>query len=62
MVERVGLEADFIVTGGIAKNVGVLKKIQEKTGTLKIIRAQDPQIIGALGAALFARKRMEETN
>ncbi|MDX9787899.1 MAG: acyl-CoA dehydratase activase [Desulfobacterales bacterium] len=55
LVSRVEIEEDFAITGGVAKNKGIVKKIEEKTG-LRLIIPFEPQIIGALGAALFARE------
>ena len=56
LVKRLGLEPDIVVTGGVAKNRGVIDALQLK---LKIEMKTfpdgvDPQIIGALGAALIA--------
>lgn len=56
LLRRVSVEKDFAITGGIAKNCGMVAKIKEKVG-LEPLLAPDPQIIGALGAALFARER-----
>ena len=56
LLKRVSIERDFTITGGIAKNVGMVNKVKEKVG-LEPLLAPDPQIIGALGAALFARER-----
>ncbi len=53
LLNRVGIKEDFAITGGIAKNIGVVKRLEEKVGlTAKL--AEEPQIVGALGAALFA--------
>jgi predicted CoA-substrate-specific enzyme activase len=56
LLKKVSIEKDFTITGGIAKNKGMVAKISEKVG-LQPLLAEDPQIIGALGAALFARSR-----
>jgi predicted CoA-substrate-specific enzyme activase len=56
LLKRVNIEKDFTITGGIAKNSGMVHKIKEKLG-LEPTLAPDPQIIGALGAAVFARDR-----
>jgi len=58
LLKRVSIERDFTITGGISKNSGMVKKVQEKIG-LEPILAPDAQIIGALGAALFAREKAE---
>ena len=54
LLERIGMEKEFFITGGIAKNPGVVKRLER---LLKLEAAQtkyDSQIAGALGAALFA--------
>jgi len=56
LLKRVSIEKDFSITGGIAKNCGMVAKLREKVG-LEPLLCEDPQIIGALGAALFARER-----
>ncbi|OGW17352.1 MAG: hypothetical protein A3G93_04410 [Nitrospinae bacterium RIFCSPLOWO2_12_FULL_45_22] len=56
LLKRVGIEEKFVVTGGIGKNVGVLSKVEEKAG-LKASIPPEPQIAGAMGAALFALER-----
>ncbi len=56
LLKRISIERDFTITGGISKNVGMVAKITSKVG-LEPKLAPDPQIIGALGAALFAFDR-----
>jgi ferredoxin len=56
LLKKVSIEKDFTITGGIAKNKGMVAKIAEKVGLVPLL-AEDPQIIGALGAALFAQER-----
>ncbi len=53
LLKRVEIEADFVISGGIGKNIGVVKRIEAKVGLPAYI-AENPQIIGALGAARFA--------
>ena len=53
LLERVGMEEAFCVSGGVAKNIGVIRRLEEKL-SLKAHIAPEPQIVGALGAALFA--------
>lgn len=51
--KRVGLEEDVIMTGGVAKNIGVVRELENKLScSIKI--PDEPQIAGALGAALIA--------
>jgi len=59
LLNRVGIEKDFAITGGIAKNIGVVRKVEEKVG-LRALIAEEPQIVGALGAALFAKEALEQ--
>jgi len=54
LLERIGIEPEFFVTGGISKNIGVVKRIEEITGLAAMQTKFDTQIAGALGAALFA--------
>ncbi len=61
LVKRVGLEREFVITGGQSKNIGVVSRVENvlnvkclpspewKTGGL------DPMIAGAIGAALFGK-------
>ena len=50
---RGGVEKDVVMTGGVAKNAGVVRAV---AGVLKtdVIVAPNPQTTGALGAAIFA--------
>jgi activator of 2-hydroxyglutaryl-CoA dehydratase len=46
------------MTGGVAKNGGVIASIEKLlTVRLKRVRREDPQIAGAIGAALFAAEK-----
>jgi len=57
LVRDLGVENDVGVTGGMAKNVGVVNCLQQAIGTQFVSFPEDPQIIGAIGAALFAADR-----
>jgi predicted CoA-substrate-specific enzyme activase len=61
LLERIGIEEDFAITGGIAKNKGVVVRLEREIG-IKIMDTSkyDPQIAGALGAALFAKALYEK--
>ncbi len=52
------MEREFFITGGIGKNIGVTRRIERLIGVeaqwLPEDSVLDPQIAGALGAALFA--------
>lgn len=56
LLERIGVEKDFVITGGIAKNEGVATRIEKELGVEALSPKEakyDTQIAGALGAALF---------
>lgn len=59
LLRRVRVEPDFVIAGGIAKNVGVVRRIEARVG-LTALLPPEPQIVGALGAALFAADRVAE--
>ena len=58
-LQRVGVQQDFVISGGIARNVGVVRRLEEQLGLAAHIPA-DPQIVGALGAAVLARELLEK--
>ncbi len=55
LLQRLGVEREFAVTGGIAKNVGVMQRVEKALAVTAMEIKPDPQIAGAVGAALFAR-------
>ena len=57
MVRKVGLVEDVALTGGCAKNEGLAKALEGKLGVSVRKLPQDPQIAGAVGAALIAREK-----
>jgi predicted CoA-substrate-specific enzyme activase len=54
---RVGLEPALVLTGGCAKNAGLLAAISKLIGLEVRPLPLDPQLVGALGAALLAKRR-----
>ncbi len=62
LARKLGVKPDVTVTGGCAKNKGLMssleKRLDLKLKTLPI----DPQMIGALGAAVIAAERMAENS
>jgi predicted CoA-substrate-specific enzyme activase len=60
LLKRVGIEEKFVITGGIARNVGVVTRIEQKLGGIKITIPAEPMIAGAVGAALFAFDRAKK--
>ena len=53
LIGRVGKKGPVVMTGGVAKNPAAVHHIQEALG-MPVILPKDPQIAGALGAALLA--------
>jgi len=60
LLERIGVEKEFAITGGIAKNKGVVKRLEKEIGIQSLTSTIDAQIAGALGAALFAKALFEK--
>jgi predicted CoA-substrate-specific enzyme activase len=58
LVTRVGLSPDCAVTGGGAKNKGLVKAIEEELEATVFV-ADEPQITAAFGAALIAFERLQ---
>ena len=54
LLERISVEEDFAITGGISKNIGVVRRLEDELGIKSLVTDYDPQIAGAIGAALFA--------
>ncbi|MFH1075579.1 MAG: acyl-CoA dehydratase activase [Pseudomonadota bacterium] len=55
MVKRVSSDGDIVFTGGVAKNQCIRDLLAEKLGR-NILVPEDPQCVGAFGAALLARE------
>ncbi len=56
LVYRLGLEEPVLFSGGVAKNAGLVSRVKERLGIELVTPNIDPQVIGALGAALLAQK------
>ncbi len=54
MVERVGVEDQVIFTGGAAKSIAMRNALEE-TLRVKLAVPEEPQMVGALGAAVIGR-------
>ncbi len=52
---QIRYEEPIVFSGGVAKNIGVVKAIEEELGK-KIVSPEKPQATAALGAAIFARE------
>ena len=58
LMRRVGLEGAYMMTGGVAQNPGVVRAVEELIGE-KLFICEDPEIVGATGAALLALEKSE---
>ena len=56
MAKRLRIEPEVVLTGGVAKNIGVVTAMRNILKT-NIQVPEDPLITGALGAAFFAREQ-----
>lgn len=55
MVRRLKIEPDVVFTGGVAKNIGVVKALKENLGC-DVFVPEEPLLSGAKGAALLAKE------
>ncbi len=55
MFSRVGVESDVFFSGGVAKNVGMKVALEEVLKARIVEPEYDPQLVGALGAAVLAK-------
>lgn len=56
LVSRVTVAPEVVVTGGVARNPAVVKELEVRLG-YPVWLPPEPQVVGALGAALVARDR-----
>lgn len=52
LIGRVGKKPDYMLTGGVAKNIGVVRTLEDSLGEQLHIY-EEPEIVGALGAAII---------
>jgi predicted CoA-substrate-specific enzyme activase len=55
MAQRVGLQPEVVMSGGVSKDVGIIWAMETRLGKQVRVPA-DPQVVGALGAALIAQQ------
>jgi bzd-type benzoyl-CoA reductase Q subunit len=66
LIEKVGCERDFVITGGQSKNVGIVNRVENILGVKRLpvpnleTTGLDPISAGAIGAALFAKALYEK--
>jgi len=56
LVRRVGVDSEVTFTGGVSRNIGMVRALEEKLG-LPVNVCDDSHYIGAIGAAIFAVER-----
>jgi len=54
MVRRVGLEPELVLIGGVAHNPGFVESFKRTAGLDNVRTAEEPEFVGAIGAALAA--------
>jgi (R)-2-hydroxyacyl-CoA dehydratese activating ATPase len=59
LAERVGIEKEYALVGGGARDVGLVKEVEEVVG-FKIIVPDQPHMTAALGAAVIAEEKVRE--
>ncbi len=53
LIERIGVKPEFAVTGGMAKNRGVMDRVMSLVNIKRMETKWDAQIAGEVGAALL---------
>lgn len=53
MTRKIGIEKEVVLIGGVAKNLGFIESLKKDLG-LEILIPEEPEYVGALGAALIA--------
>ncbi|MFQ5862880.1 MAG: acyl-CoA dehydratase activase [Candidatus Brocadiales bacterium] len=61
LVQRVPIKEEITLTGGVMKNVGVCEKLRQELLPKRVNLPDEPQIAGALGAALMARRHVHSS-
>ncbi len=56
MANRIGLIAPVLMTGGVARNIGVVRALEKVIGMPVVVSSQ-AQVAGAIGAACLAREK-----
>ncbi len=56
LVRRVGIEPEVTFTGGVSRNVGMVRALEKLLG-MKLNLSEQSHFAGAIGAALFALER-----
>lgn len=60
LARRVTIEPEITMTGGVARNVGMVRALEEVIGRPMLV-SPDAQFIGAVGAGLFALEKLDQS-
>jgi predicted CoA-substrate-specific enzyme activase len=55
LARRLKVEPDVVLTGGVAKNIGMVKAMKESLGC-ELLVPEEPLLTGAIGAAILAKE------
>ena len=61
LVDRVGMEKDYAMVGGGALDIGLVKRTEERLG-ITLLVPEEPQMMAAFGASLYAREVIPNSN
>jgi len=59
LARRLKIEPDVVLTGGVAKNTGIVRAMKEILG-LELLVPEEPLLTGALGAAILAGENYDK--
>jgi benzoyl-CoA reductase subunit D len=59
MTRRLGIQRDVVLVGGVAKNIGFIESLKRTLG-VDLLVPDEPEFVGALGAALAPSRRIGE--
>ncbi|HUK30656.1 MAG TPA: acyl-CoA dehydratase activase [Candidatus Acidoferrum sp.] len=60
LARRLNIEPEVTMTGGVARNIGMVRALEEVLG-LRMEISTDAHFMGALGAALFAIEKLDQS-
>ena len=60
LARRLNIEPEITMTGGVARNIGMVRALEAVLGR-KMQVSPDAQFIGAVGAALFALEKLDQS-
>jgi predicted CoA-substrate-specific enzyme activase len=60
LARRLNIEPEITMTGGVARNIGMVRALEEVVGQ-KMLVSPDAQFMGAVGAALFALEKLDQS-